>query len=78
MAPPDAGVANRCPQLARRPPPDPAVVVAEELVRNAWPSVGWHGDSDSDSGHARFISDVRDLFTPEALAGAVAKIEADR
>ena len=61
------------------PPPDPAVVVAEVLVRNAWPSTGWHGDSDPDSGQARFITGLRDLVPPEALAAAAAKVqEADR
>lgn len=61
------------------PPPDPAVVVAEALRAT------WYGDTaapfapESYSLHARMVDAVRDLFTPEALAQAAAKVqEADR
>lgn len=60
------------------PPPDPAVVVTKEIAARVWPDMGW-GPVDLYSVHADLAAAVRDLFPPEALAAAAAKVqEADR
>lgn len=59
------------------PPPDPAVVVAGEL----WPTMFRGGEwlPDQFESQRVWTAAVRDLFTPEALAEAAAKVqEADR
>lgn len=60
------------------PPPAPAVVVAEAIYQG----VKGHADRwDPETFHtqAGILAAVRDLFTPEALAQAAAKVqEADR
>lgn len=58
------------------PPPDPAVVVAEYIWRDCIGDI-WRPESYEPA--AMFLAAVRDLFTPEALTAAAAKVqEADR
>lgn len=55
------------------PPPDPAVVVTKEIAARVWPDMGW-GPVDLYPVHADLVAAVRDLFTPNALEAAAAKI----
>ncbi len=60
------------------PPPDPAVVVARVLAGAATPGLGW-GPVDLYPVHADLLALVRDLFPPDAIKAAAAKVqEADR
>ena len=59
------------------PPPDPAVVVARVLAGAATPGLGW-GPVDLYSMHADLLALVRDLFPPDALEAAAAKVQGAR
>ena len=56
------------------PPPDPAVVVTKEIAARVWPDMGW-GPVDLYSVHADLVAAVRDLFPPNALEAAAAKVQ---
>lgn len=56
------------------PPPDPAVMVTHAMRDRAYPLYA-EDPFPSDEVDDRMVDAVRDLFTPEALAAAAAKVQ---